>query len=159
MNSSEYLVSYYWLSALVFYIFIWILSSVGNIDVSLDIYVASANLVGYALLYSVLTILIFRAVIATLEAKVSRLAVSESKREEQEDLEFSKTIKYLVLVIAILATTILAVADEFHQSYVLGRVASVYDIYVNSLGITLGALVALIAPQLMHWEKRIFSKS
>ncbi len=159
MNAAKYLVIYYWLSALVLYVFIWTLSSQDNGDISLDIYITSANLVGYALLYSILTILIFRAVIATLEAKVSRLAVSESRREKAEDSEFSKIIKYLVLTIAILATILLAVSDEFHQSQVIGRVVSVYDVYVNSLGITFGALVVLVAPKLMLWEKRILSKT
>ncbi|HOQ49569.1 MAG TPA: VanZ family protein, partial [Candidatus Kapabacteria bacterium] len=48
--------------------------------------------------------------------------------------------KRKVLLITFVFATLYAISDEFHQSFVPGRDASVYDLLANILGISLSLL-------------------
>lgn len=46
--------------------------------------------------------------------------------------------------IAIIAAILYGISDEFHQSFVPGRVPSFFDLFLNTLGIVLAATIYLI---------------
>lgn len=53
------------------------------------------------------------------------------------------------LLLAVLCCFLYAVFDEFHQSFIQGRSAEVLDTLIDAAGAVLGALVALLARQLI----------
>lgn len=50
-------------------------------------------------------------------------------------------------LIAILLASLYAISDEFHQSLVLGRAASVGDLLADTAGATLVQLLRMVGPK------------
>ncbi len=59
-------------------------------------------------------------------------------------LEWKKTGVVLLILV------IYAILDELHQYFVPGRFCSIYDVYIDSLGILLASLVYLV---ITFWKK------
>jgi VanZ family protein len=60
----------------------------------------------------------------------------------------SPTMSKHALLFAIIIGTLYGASDEFHQSFVPGRTASIYDLFADSLGITLSQTIIFIKDKL-----------
>ena len=53
-------------------------------------------------------------------------------------------VRKYILILSFVFATIYGISDEFHQSYVPGRVASIGDIFADSFGALVGTYLAKI---------------
>lgn len=110
------------------------------------------------LLYSVLFLLIYRSIIATLRGTVTRLSAWRSKNEAIEDAEFVLIIETLVVIVTTLMAVLFAVFAEYAQQFAAGRVADVKDVLVSIMAILLTALVVYTMPAVGELEVAIANK-
>ncbi len=114
------------------------------------------------LLYAVTFILLYRSIIATLRASVSRLAKWRNRSEAAEDAEFVLIIETLVVIISIVVMVLLAVSEVFISGFQPGRVNEVQeqlrDILVSIMSILLTALVVYTIPAIGELEFAIKRK-
>ena len=59
-------------------------------------------------------------------------------------IDGSKKIKLKTILIALVISTIYALSDEFHQSFILGRSCSLEDILTDMAGIPLSIIIYII---------------
>lgn len=104
------------------------------------------------LLYAMLFILLYRAIIASLRSSVTRLAKWRNKPEAEEDAEFVLIIETLAIIVTILSTTIFAATEEFLQLYTEGRQADIKDVLVSVMAILLTALISYTIPAVGELE-------
>ena len=67
----------------------------------------------------------------------------------------------LFLALALLVAAVYAATDEFHQSFVPGRTASVYDVLIDTSGACAAAYSSMVLPWargLPHWKCRLILK-
>lgn len=55
-----------------------------------------------------------------------------------------QNIKKYAVILAIVVGILYGMTDEFHQSFVPGRVASIADLFANSIGLTIAQIVILV---------------
>ncbi|KXK26592.1 MAG: hypothetical protein TR69_WS6001000598 [candidate division WS6 bacterium OLB20] len=156
MMSQRVFILYTWLTAAAWYGFILLLSMVPDLDVTgtqTDWLVRS---LGYALMYGLLFLLLFRALLGTVRMRIERLRYYKSRRERAEDNEFAYLTEFLLFIIAVLFTLLLSGLDEYLQTGVRGRVGAVIDVIVNLLGIIVTAVIAFKVPVVTELEELLF---
>lgn len=55
-----------------------------------------------------------------------------------------QNVKKYAVIFAIVVGILYGMADEFHQSFVPGRVASIADLFADGIGVTIGQIIILI---------------
>lgn len=155
MKANTFII-YSWVTAALWFLLIWIISSVANLDVNMTNTKYYFTSFGYELLYAIQFILIFRAILITIKLKVERLMYWKSKREKSEDIEFAKLVERLVILLSLAISLILAMIDEYHQSFVPGRVANAADVIVSFTGSIIALVLVMIVPITAEIEARIF---
>ncbi len=105
----------YWFFTFIYMGIIFYLSSLSNID--LNNFPENFDRVVHACVYFLLALLIYLS------------------------LNKSGTKRY-VFILAFLISVLYGISDEFHQSFVPGRDASVYDLLADALGALLGSFFA-----------------
>lgn len=131
-------VLYYWITAILWYGLILFISSLPNLDKAATSSDALFQAFTYGLMYSMLFLLTFRALLGTVRAKVERLRYWKSRREEAEDTEFAFLVEALLFLVAFMLVIIMAIADEYLQSQVIGRNGTAVEVVINAIfaGIT-----------------------
>ncbi|MEI7578771.1 MAG: hypothetical protein WCJ58_01880 [bacterium] len=157
MKKSAFIV-YAWLSAVIWYLFIFWLNSVDLTDINSSTFNIFINIISYQIAYGILFLLIYKAILSTLKLTVTRLMYFKSQREHSEDQEFASIIELLVLITAVLLTVILAIIDEAHQIDIINKIASINDVLANLAGILIFAALIFLAP-IVHEADLIFGKS
>lgn len=162
-----------WLSTALFAGFIYWISAVWSNDVFAFSQASipadeALKVVFRMVLYAILFILFYRSVIVTLRSTVKRLASWHSRREANEDAEFSLIIETLVVVVTIMFCVIFSVVEEFAQNFsVLFNQAvvpqAIYlemqrDILVSTMAALLTALVVYSVPAIGELEIAIQEK-
>ena len=79
----------------------------------------------------------------------------KSKREKAEDQEFAKVVELLIMLLTFSLCIILAIVDEYHQTQVFGRIASIEDLMVAAVGMILAAFSIFAAPIIPEIEARL----
>ncbi len=151
MKKAAYVV-WAWATTFAFGVLIVWLASIPNFDVTADATNEVVKVIFRMLLYSILFILFYRAIIATLKNTVSRLSAWRSKNEAIEDAEFVLIIETMAVIISILATILFAVFEEYMQGYVSGRSAEVKDVLISTMAVLLTALIVYSMPVLGELE-------
>src|SRR5690554_5405742 len=82
-------------------------------------------------LYAFLFLLTYRSLLATFRITVGRLSKWHSKKEMAEDRVFVLIIETLLVIIAVLGSTIVAIIEEYIQNFVEGRNADVEDVLIS----------------------------
>lgn len=154
-SKNNWFIAYSWFTVVAWYAVIWLLSSVQDIDVDGNYVHWFLSSIGYELAFGLQFILIFRAIIVTLKLKVEKLMYWKTKREKEEDQEFVKVIETLILFLSISITLILAISDEYHQTFVSGRISNMEDILVNLMGIIIAAIFVFVVPIIAEIEDRL----
>ena len=62
---------------------------------------------------------------------------------------------YKRAVVAFLICTIFAISDELHQLFVSGRAGQVEDVFIDTVGASVGISVYLIATQFVHFTSKL----
>ncbi|HEX5165125.1 MAG TPA: VanZ family protein [Thermomicrobiales bacterium] len=101
--------------------FIFFMSSQEQFPSTLGVSIMLLTVVGHMVLYGVLGLLLLFAFAGT--ARPSRTTMAA----------------------AVLGAALYGVTDEFHQSFVPGRDASVFDLFVNTVGATLAVISSTFA--------------
>lgn len=146
-----YLIVYSWGTTVLYIVFLLWLATIPNLGNNNELVKVVYRLILYTLLY----ILIYRSLIILLKSTVSRLAAWRSKREKIEDAEFVLIIETLVVIISILASILVAIADESIQTFFLEegqRTTEVKDILISSMAIFLTSLVVYTTPVIGEFE-------
>lgn len=104
------------------------------------------------LVYAGLFVLIYRSLIFTLKNTVDRLSKWKSKREKEEDQEFSLIVETLIVLLAGVSSFNIALLDEFLQIGVAGREASLVDILVSLMSIVTTSIVIYSYPVIGELE-------
>lgn len=149
-----YLIVYSWGTTILYIVFLLWLATIPSLGSENELIKVVYRLVLYALLY----ILIYRSLIMLLKSTVSRLSAWRSKREKIEDAEFVLIIETLVVIISILASILVAIADESIQTFFLEageRTSEIKDILVSSMAIFLTSLVVYTTPVIGEFEVAI----
>lgn len=157
--SQRVFVIYAWGSVALWFFLILILGLVPNLDVTGNQIDWLARSLGYSLLYGIMFLLLFRAMLATTRAKVSRLMYYKSKREKIEDSEFAYLTEFLLFLVAVLVTLLLSILDEYIQSGVEGRIGAVVDVLVNILGVAFTTALIFKVPLITELEEILFKKN
>jgi flagellar biosynthesis protein FlhB len=151
---------YAWGSTALFLTFLFWLATIPNLEASESSEMTDQiiKVLFRMVLYSLLFIFIFRSIIITLKSTISRLSSWRSKREKIEDLEFVLIIETLVTVVAILASILIAIAEEAIQINISGRSAEIVDILVSVIAILITAIVSYSMPVIGELEIAILHK-
>lgn len=64
----------------------------------------------------------------------------------------------MVVGITVLLGFLYAVSDEFHQSFIAGRCATVQDVLLDTSGVTAGALCLAVCNLCMRWKRKPVDK-
>lgn len=146
---------YSWATVVLWYGFIWLLSSIPNLDTTGSQTHWMISGAGYQLAYALLFLLIYRAILMTLRLRVDRLMYWKSKREKSEDEQFANIVEKLVMSVAALMCIALMALDEYHQLGITGRIATIIDVAVNFTGVAVAAVVTYLLPILIELEARL----
>ena len=49
--------------------------------------------------------------------------------------------EYIFIVLTVLISIIYGISDEMHQFFIMGRYTSIFDVFLNTIGITFAALI------------------
>jgi VanZ family protein len=104
------------------------------------------------ILYAFVFLLIYRSLLATFRITVKRLSAWHSKKEKSEDTTFVLIIETLLVIIAVLSSSIISIIDEYIQNFVEGRSADIEDVLISILGILLSAMIVYSSPVLGEAE-------
>lgn len=115
------LLIYAWGSAFLFALVIYWLATLPNFQAGTQVNDEVIKVVFKMIMYAILFILIYRAVILTLKSTVDRLSGFRSKGEAIEDSEFVLIIETLVIVMVASICMLFAFFEEHVQYYVAGR--------------------------------------
>ncbi|MFQ5492613.1 MAG: VanZ family protein [Candidatus Dojkabacteria bacterium] len=148
---------YNWGSAAAWFGVILIVSSIPNLDIVGDVNDWVLRAVGYALMYGLLFLLIMRALLATFRAQVDRLMYWKSKREQAEDSEFAQIVEFLLFLVAVLISVLLAAFDEYFQSGISGRVGDIVDVFIAAMGMIITSVLVLKFPIIAEFEARLLN--
>lgn len=151
----RWFILYSWGTTIAWYVFIWFASSITRLDYEGFYANWIINSIGYQLAYALLFLLVFRSILVTLRLKVERLMYWKSKREKAEDQEFAKVVELLIMLLTFSLCIILAIVDEYHQTQVFGRIASIEDLMVAAVGMILAAFSIFAAPIIPEIEARL----
>lgn len=150
-------IAWSWGSTIVFAVLVYWSSTLPNVSsVSAGDEVIKAAF--RMLLYSVLFLLVYRSIIATLRSSVTRLSAWRSKNEAVEDAEFVLIIETLVVITTTLISVLFAIFTEYAQQFAAGRIADVKDVLVSIMAILLTALVVYTMPAVGELEVAIAHK-
>ncbi|MCS7317916.1 MAG: hypothetical protein NZZ41_06400 [Candidatus Dojkabacteria bacterium] len=155
------LIIWSWVSTIGMGLLIFILTIDPNLSVSSDRAVDVFVKVVYTmLLYSILFILMYRAIIITLKSTIERLSKWRSKQEQIEDEEFVLIIETMVVIITILSTILFSIFAQYGEYLVRGANAQpdLKDILVSSIAILLTAIVTYSLPVIGELEVAIKHK-
>ncbi len=105
--------------------------------------------------YMILFLLVRWALKTDNAGKENKTEVSGTTSSDSTKPTTSGPIKVLAspATIAFIVSIVYAGTDEWHQSYVPGRSATVNDVAVDTVGLVLGALVLLAVRRLGSWKR------
>lgn len=104
------------LPAIVWMTFIFVMSAQERFPGTFGVSVYMVTIVAHMVLYGILALLLL-------------LAISGSQRPTRT-----------AMLAAVVGAVLYGISDEFHQSFVPGRDASVFDLVVNAIGATLAVI-------------------
>lgn len=146
MNNKILFVLYAWGSTALYVFGMFWLSSIPFLTDNSSSFEVAVKLLFKMTLYGILFLLIFRSFLATFRVTVARLSKWHSEREAHEDMVFVFIIETLLVIISVLLSLIVAIADEFFQLVTVGRQAEFTDVLVSLLGILLAAILVIAKP-------------
>lgn len=155
-------VLYGWTSTVFYVIALLWLATVPNLLDGTDDVLSEVLKVTYRfVLYSLLLILIYRSLIFTFKNLISRLSSWKSKREEIEDAEFVLVVETLLMIIAILASILIAAFQEYLQFalQVESSNSEVRDVLISIMSIILTSIVVYSTPSLGELEVLLKEKT
>lgn len=68
------------------------------------------------------------------------------------------TMSKHALLVAIIIGTLYGASDEFHQSFVPGRTASIDDLYADTIGLTIAQTVIFISRTIIFIKDKLYFK-
>ncbi|MEK6682742.1 MAG: VanZ family protein [Nitrospirota bacterium] len=113
---------FYWAAAITYALLIFFLSSLSGSQTDRFYLFKNSDKVIHIVVYSVLCLLLNRAFFFT----------------------FKNSVKRYVPIIAIFISIVYAITDEFHQSFVPGRYASMDDIFADGIGAVISQIILYI---------------
>ncbi len=113
---------FYWAAAITYALIIFLLSSLSGSQTDRFYLFKNSDKVIHIMVYSVLCLLLNRAFFFT----------------------FKNSVKRYVPIIAIFISIVYAITDEFHQSFVPGRYASMDDIFADGIGAVISQIILYI---------------
>lgn len=113
---------FYWAAAITYALLIFFLSSLSGSQTDRFYLFKNSDKVIHIMVYAVLCLLLNRAFFFTFKNSVNRY----------------------VPIIAIFISIVYAITDEFHQSFVPGRYASLYDIFADGIGAVISQIILYI---------------
>ena len=155
-------VLYAWSTTILFTIgLLWIASVPNLLDGADEVSTEILKIIYRFVLYSILFILIYRSLIFTFKSSVSRLAKWRSKKEMIEDAEFVLIIETLLVIIAVLVATLVAIFQEYLQYSIQvdNSNTEVKDILISMMSIILTAIIVYSSPVLGEVEVFIKEKT
>lgn len=152
------LVFYAWATTFLYALVILWLATIPNLQTAAGGADELIKVLYRMVLYAILFILFYRAVIMTLKSTVDRLSKWKSKQEEIEDAEFVLIIETLVVIVAVLGTSIFAAFEEYIQSFFTNRHAELKDVLISVMAILLTAIIVYSLPIIGELEIAIKHK-
>jgi ABC-type Fe3+-siderophore transport system permease subunit len=152
------LVTYAWATTFLYSIVILWLATLPNLETATGGTDELIKVLYRMVLYAMLFILFYRAIIITLKSTVDRLSKWRSKKEEMEDSEFVLIIETLVVIVTVLATSIFAAFEEYLQGFLTNRNAELKDVLISVMAILLTAIVVYSLPVIGELEIAIKHK-
>lgn len=113
---------FYWSATIAYALLIFFLSSLSNSQTDRFYLFKNSDKVIHIIVYALLCLLINRAFSFT----------------------FKNSVKRYVPIIAIFISIVYAITDEFHQSFVPGRYASINDIFADGIGAIISQIILYI---------------
>ncbi len=113
---------FYWAAAISYALLIFFLSSLSGSQTDRFYLFKNSDKVIHIMVYAVLCFLLNRAFSFT----------------------FKNSVKRYVPIIAIFISIVYAISDEFHQSFVPGRSAEVYDVFADGMGAVISQIILYI---------------
>lgn len=113
---------FYWAAAITYALLIFFLSSLSGSQTDRFYLFKNSDKVIHIMVYAVLCLLLNRAFFFT----------------------FKNSVKRYVPIIAIFISIVYAITDEFHQSFVPGRYASMDDIFADGIGAVISQIILYI---------------
>jgi len=65
-------------------------------------------------------------------------------------------LKNYAFLLAIIIGTIYSVTDEFHQYFVPGRTANLWDVIAGSIGLVISQIIIFALEKIDHYRKKIW---
>ena len=113
---------FYWAAAITYALVIFFLSSLSNSQTDKFYLFKNSDKVIHIMVYALLCLLLNRALSFT----------------------FKNSVKRYVPIVAIFISIVYAITDEFHQSFVPGRYASIDDIFADGIGAVISQIILYI---------------